>query len=254
MSRRIRLSLLVALLVGCAGSVLWLRENNARLRRRVAELHRQNAQVMAAEAENARARALIARASGSDADAADATRAEITRLKAELTEHERRIEERRAKNRAAVASLAMNRDPAQGFVPMENFQNLGNATPRDAFQTLAWAAMHGDDRLLASLVTFDDRSRAAVEAYRRRLPSNAAEKFPTAESLAGLLFANVITGTEAARVLDENITDPRHATVTIAFPRAPSGQAFPMQLGPHGWQLAISEAMLPDLERALRPP
>ncbi len=237
--------------IGVAG-VFWLRESNVQLRQRSAILRRQGEELGRLRVQNAHARALLAQTTAGGDDAARAIHAEVERLRREIAAREQSAEARRAQREAGVAALAANRDPEQGLVRVENFQNVGQSTPSAGFQTLVWAAMTGDDRVAMNLVGFEPAAREQTMALIAELPASVRTKYPTPESLAVLFFANFITGHDAARILGQVVRDPQHATVTVGLDLASSGRPFPMQRGPDGWQLAVTEAMMPELLRQVR--
>ncbi len=242
MARLMRLGLLALLLIGCGATVLWLRRDNERLERRLATGRAQEAQIARLRAENARARTL--QDTGSGTAAIDA---EIARLQAEIAGREKG-----GQGPGPVTdALDRNRDPEKELTRIEFFREVGNATPRAALQSLMAAALRGDDGRVAGLMAFDGPARAEIEAQLARLPPALRAKYPTPESLAALLFAEVVTGHDAARLVREDFSDPRHATVTVAFARTPAGRPLPLELGAGGWQLAISAELLPELRRAL---
>jgi hypothetical protein len=241
----VRLGCCLLLLIACGTAVWCLKRDNARLERQVAAARAQQEQVVRLRTENAMTRRLQA-----PDTAAAAIQAEIARLQTEIAEREK------GGRRTASTPPAPERPraPANGLTRLESFQESGNATPRSAMQSLMAAAVHGDDARAARLIAFDAAARSEVEAWLARLPPAMREKFPTPESIASLLFADVVTRQDAAQLLREDFSDPQTATVTVAFGRAPEGRPLPMKLSATGWQLMITAEQLPELRRALGAP
>ena len=252
LARLIRIGVLVALVVVGGVGIISLRRDNERLRHRAAEVRRQREQVTQLREENVRAKTLAADTADSGAGAAAAMQAELLRLRSEVADLEKRGEERRTKASGASAALAANRDPEKDLVLVENFSNAGRGTPSATFQTLVWAATKGDDQTLASLLTLDAHAREQIERMLAALPEAARAKYPDAEKVAALFFANLVTGHTAARVLSQDLTDPQHATVTFAFERMPTGRPLAVRLGPGGWQLAVTDEMAVEFQRQMR--
>jgi hypothetical protein len=237
-----RIGALTLLLIGCGAALGWLQRDNARLRRQVAAARGQQEQIARLRAENARTRSL----QSSDTNSA-ALHAEIARLAAAIADRET------GGRRVAPAAVAVDRrrDPEKELTPIESFRDVGRGTPRAAMQTLMAAALRGNDAQAAPLIAFDDGARAEVEAWLARMSPELRGKFPTPESLALLLFADVVTRHETAQLKREDFSDLRTATVTVAFARAPAGMPLPMKLSANGWQLVVSAELLPELRRAL---
>jgi hypothetical protein len=168
---------------------VWVRKDNARLRREVTELRRQDGQLLQLRKENSRLRELAdrLRRASDPATAAHAGKADGVEDERHRDGHQPGADER-------AAVIAANRDPEKDFVLIENYRDAGRATPSAAFQTLVRAAAMGDDRTLAGLLTFDPQVRQQLEDRIAALPAPAREKYPTPESLAALFFSELVTG------------------------------------------------------------
>jgi hypothetical protein len=250
--RLFKIGMLLALVVTGGVGILSVRRDNERLRRRAADAQRQREQIVQLRDANARAENRTAAAALSDASAKAAAHAELLRLRGEVAELEARGAARPTKAKTDATTLAANRDPEKDFVLVENFSNVGRGTPSAAFQTLVWAATKGDDRALASGLTLDGKAREQIEGMLAALPEAAHAKYPNAESVAALFFANLVTGHAAARVLGQDVTDPQHATVTIAFDRMSAGRPLAVRWTANGWQLAVTDEMAGEFQRQLR--
>ena len=246
-SKGSNLALPVLLVALGTAPALWLRFDNARLRREVSELHRQGGQAVRLREENVQLREQVG---GVKREAELATASSAGKGGAAQGESQR--DDQQAGADARAAALAANRDPEKDFVLVENFRNAGRGTPSAAFQTLVWAAVTGDERTLADLLTFDPQVRGQLEAWIAALPAPAREKYPTPESLAALFFSELVTGHTAARVLAQDAADPQPASVTIAFEHMAAGRPLSVLLAPEGWQLAVTAEMAGEFLRQMR--
>lgn len=234
-----------------AAGTLWLHRENGQLRRRATALRRENQAIDRLREQNARAQVLVATMTETHATSAPTVHAEVEKLRAEIAALQHAAEARWRPNTATDPVVAANRNPEQGLVRIEHFQNAGRATPGTAWQTLVWATTQGVDDTVAQLLAFDGSARDQVAAMIAALPDETRAKYPTPEKLAALLFASVVTGHEAAQVLKQDYQDAEHATVTVAFERTPKGVPLPMRWEGDGWRLVVTEAMLPQLRRIL---
>jgi hypothetical protein len=260
-SKGLKISLLVVLLSAGALVAVMLRLDNARLRRNLAVSERNKQQATQLREDNERARALLAQTETTGSDAARAVQRDVERWRGEVAALEKaaiqNAQAQQAGARGDASSLEQNRDPEAGLTRLENFHDAGQATPGAAFQTFVWAALKGDETKQADMISFADTSRATAEAILAALPEPDRLKFPTPEKLAALFFADAFTQMQAAHVTGVTLTDAQHAMVVVRG-LTPREQKIPMQLGPNGWQIAISESMARVLDgwtqRKLRPP
>lgn len=237
--------------IGTAG--IFLHRQNERLRRRVAELRHEHSDEAPTREGNDRLRALL-REQPSPADAAKAIHAELERVRAEVAAMEERAETRRAQilvqEAADTAELANNRDPNAGLARLEFFQNVGQATPRAACQTLVWAAIKGDDATLAERLFLPDTTRAKARELIASLPQ--AERRWTPEKLAALYFSAVVADVAAAQIVSETIDSPLHATVLMRIPGVAEAKSrLAMQLGPDGWKAVVDESAIDAMARRI---
>ena len=247
-----RLGLLALLAILGAEVILRLQQETSRLSQQLAILRRRHEKVLQLRADNARTQEIIVDEAQKDSTARQLIRAEVEKLRREIAEREAAAEERREKNHAIAATVEANRDPTIGLVRMENFRNVGGGTPSAALQTLIWAAMKGDDQLLASMLTFDESARAKAQALLAGLPDAVRQNYSSPEQLASVGFADLITGHDAARFSDMKTWDSQHATIALSFDQTAAGYPLTMQAGQNGWQLMITDTMMPEFERFIR--
>jgi hypothetical protein len=228
------------------GTMLVLHLDNAHVRQQLARLRGQRQQAEHLRADNRQLQEIIAR---TQADATDGTRAihaDLVRVRGEVDELERKGRASYAELRTQAAQdaehLANNRNPEAGLTPLEYFQNKGQGTPADAFQSFVWAAMKGEDATLAHMIAMDDAARQKCIAVVAALPEESRTRFSTPEKLAGLFFAAALTAQPSAQVLAVSFPDAQHAIVQVRG-LADKTQKIPMQLAAQGWQIILPAGM-----------
>lgn len=159
----------------------------------------------------------------------------------------------RAQPGPRAAPLALDpdsRDPEKNFVRLENFQNVGQATPSAAFQTLIWAVRVGDDNALSPLLELSPPGRAKLQTYLDGLPAESKEKFGRPEKVVGLLLAMDWLKNEALQIGETSFTGADEAQLTIqrySNGRAQRARKLPLHRGATGWRLPLTDAMLDDI-------
>ncbi len=246
------LALLVAI---AAAGLVFLHGQNARIRTQIAALPPRHGATEKLRAENAQVRSLLQRAQGSEGDAARVIHEELVRAREQTAELERHAELRRAQIAAQAAndadSLASNHDPRRGLVRLENFQDAGQATPGATFQTIVWAALKGDDALLARLLLLSAPARASAEALIATLPAQERGKW-TPEKLAALSITGAVTDISAAAISSETMDDAEHATLDLRIPGVDAAKSkLSLQLGVAGWRAVVPPAQIETLRRKL---
>lgn len=253
----LKIGLVVVVVAGLGAAAIFLHRQNDRVRSRVADLQRRPPPSDSLRQENVRLRALLAHASaaGGAAEATDAVHAEVARARAEVAKLEKAAERRRRQREAQVAAdeqaLATNRDPNAGLTRLEQFQNVGQATPRAACQTLVWAATKGDAAVLADLFLLPETARAKAEELIAGLPEAARERW-TPEKLAALYFTAVTTDMSAAQIADETFDGAQHATVMLRIPGVDEAKSkVALQLGAGGWQVIVPDIAIDVMRRKI---
>lgn len=253
----LKIGLVAAVVVALGTAAIFLHRQNERVRSRMADLRRRAQPPESLRQENERLHALLSRASaaGGAAGAADAVHAEVERARAEVEQLEKAAELRRQQRAAQAATderaLANNRDPNAGLARLEQFQNVGQATPRAACQTLVWAATKGDAAALAELFLLSESARANAEALIAGLPEAARERW-TPEKLAALYFTAVTTDMSAAQIADETFDGAQRATVTLRIPGVDEAKSkVALQLGSGGWQVIVPDTAIDVVRRKI---
>jgi hypothetical protein len=228
------------------GTMAVVRLDNTHVRQQFARLNGQRLEAERLRDENRQLQEIVSRAQADTADGASAIHADLVRARAEVEELERKARASHAQMRATAAedaeNLANNQNPEKGLMRLEHFQNIGKATPAAAFQTFVWAAMKGEDTILAEMIAMDDAAREKGIAVVAALPDQTRAIYPTPEKLAALFFAAALTGQPSAQVQDVSFRDTQHATIHVRG-LSDKIQKIPMQLGPQGWQIVVPAEM-----------
>jgi len=243
------------LLVGLTVTALFFHRVNGRMRARIAALPRPGASGQSLQAANEQMQAIIAQSQATDGDGAPAIHAELLRVRNQVAEMEQRAELRHTQIRAQSAReaemLADNRDPLKGLVRPEHFQNVGQATPTAAFQTLVWAASRNDEAALAKLIHFSEAAQAKAEAMIATMSPEARSQW-TPDKLATLFFGSVITDVSGVSITGEVTVDAQHATIAFRVPEADQAKTkADFQLGTQGWQVIVTDEQMAALQRRL---
>ncbi len=228
----------IALALLCAGLIgtISLHHHNARLRVRVAEL-RQQRERQEREKEKERPAPIETQVDGDGAnEPTPGFRADVAKVRIEIAALEKRAEEQYASHPETTDAPAGNRDPEKGMTRLENLQNVGQFTPAAAFQTLAWAVLKGDDKVMAQVIGLDDVARKKVQELMANLPEAERDKYPTPESLVALFLAKALVNVSAIQIVDTTHKDTLNATITVRG-LVGNDQQLPMRLGATGWQL-----------------
>jgi hypothetical protein len=233
---------------GLSGIAFWqLRKANLLLGHQVAAARTNADEAIRLRTENERLERIVALAKQSEIEAQRSLHREAEQARSEVEALEKKAEERYGAKQVAQAAeeeaLRTNRDLRKGPVLIENLTNAGQSSPVDAFQTLVWAAANGHDDIVANRISITGGARMVAEAMIATLPEATRNKYPTAESLTALYVADQINEASAIQVVSEKAVDAQHVTLSVG---KLSGRPddIPMQLGPDGWQIDLSNAKL----------
>lgn len=243
-SRPFKLTCVGAALAASVVAPVTLHLYNVRLREAVRRGRSHAEHVRTLQHENARLGRLLS--ASSEASATPRVHADLAQLRNEVTALEKLAREQHTAKRAHggtdASALARNRDPEQGLTRLEYFQNVGQASPARAFQTLVWAILQGDDAALAKTLHLGADSRTRAEAFLSQLDERTRTTSPTPERLAALVLSQAMLEVPALHVTGETMSEPQQATVHIAGPAIEA--KLTMQLAPVGWQLVMPEQLL----------
>lgn len=146
-------------------------------------------------------------------------------------------------------------DPQQSLVPLDQFRNVGRATPGAAFQTMIWAVMSGDDDVLANSIALSAADHAEGIEFLAGLPPELRTKLPTPEHLVGLIFARETLGkVSSMQILDPVAgADAQHVTLRlrVTVPKERT-EKFEMELAPYGWRMTAPPGFISGMKKMLQ--
>jgi hypothetical protein len=248
--RTILLAGVVLLLLATGGmQIVSLHRTNAQLRVQLDERRiRENRTLVAGPAISRRP--AIVGDQGPRPATANETTVCLTRLREEVAAAEKRAVEQYAANSEAIEETSTNRNPEKGMARLENFQNVGQASPAAALQTLFWATLKGDEQVMSRTIGWDESVRPQVQALIDNLPESSRARFSTPEQLAALFISKYALDVSAIHISEIAMKDSTNASLTVEG-LVPEAQHLPMHLGPDGWQLQTGEGTLKALSKEL---
>jgi hypothetical protein len=238
------------------GTFVALQKYNRDLRRQIAELAGPGKRAVQLQEDNRRLKRLVDETRRDGAAAGQIMAAELRDARTELAEVTRkRAQESREKLLTAQKKevvLAANRDPEKGPVRMENLQNLGRGTPAAAFQTLCWAALKGEDDLLAGSMLIEREDRSHLQELLAGFSLDARARYQTPEKLVALFVAGDILKKATAEIAEQVVESPERVALMVRVGENPKAVRMPMQRTSDGWRLAISSSQVQKLIDRLR--
>ncbi len=244
----------LAVLLGTASLTL-LHLENRRLQRRLASGVPSARNVAQLREDNARLEQLLSEQSRNSDSARSIVRREVEQLRAEIARHEQKAGQQRAAQEAMIsrdaAAIETNKDPRLGLTRLEHFQNRGQATPSAAFETLVWAALNGDEAMLADVTTLNSATRAKAEAFIAQLPTEDRLKW-TPEKLGQLWFTGLFTELSAVQFVAETISADE-AIVRLRLANRDDEEKLALRQTPNGWKVLAPSAAVEHLKKKLSP-
>ncbi len=115
----------------------------------------------------------------------------------------------------APSPLTTTGTPETQLVDLDQFRNVGAATPAAAFQTMVWGSLKGDSDTLASLMILDPGGDD-LDALHRQLPAELRQAYPSPAHLAGLMWSSrMVEFAGQAQILGTETKDETHAVLSI---------------------------------------
>jgi hypothetical protein len=148
---------------------------------------------------------------------------------------------------------------ARGTI-MRDFKNVGQKSPRSAFETLKWASAGGKVDEIEKVITVDAVSRQKLEAMLDSLPPSMREEFPDAMSIPATMFAleGLVKNNAAWAFQVENETTQSDGTVRFDFAniggRVPVEKTDYFQDSPTGWQMMLPPEAVDRLSTVISDP
>ena len=187
-----------------------------------------------------------------------------------------RAERQRAIESAAHLHREARRFPVGEWVPVTQWADCGQSTPRAAVQTMLWASAGGDTGRLASLLHLDEDTRAKLDEVFATLPAHARATYASAEQLLAAFTAKSIPPGDTQIVWQQqseedavvcfwinksaassSIEAPeKPATDSKAPPRLPpnpkrSQALLALRRFDHGWRIVVPSFAIDRLAREL---
>ena len=231
----------MAAIAGLGFGLIFIHHENQKIRQlivdeQVRQLHRKTERQARIEA------AKIART--------QARHEELIKVRREVADLERTAEqwhaEKIAKAAKDAAALLNNQDPFKDLTRLDNFQNAGQATPSNGFQTFVWAVTKGETQAVSALCVLEDSAEEFVQALIAEMPQGERAEW-TGGKLAGLFFQAKLSQYPAAQITGEERVDAQNVIVKLRAPGKPN-EVFPMRLGPSGWQVVVSGQQIAALK------
>jgi hypothetical protein len=250
-------AIIATVLLSVSGAaIIGLQRYSRQLRGKIENLSFPSKQAPRLREENQRLKRIVEQTQQSGAAAEQAMAVELEKARTELRElqlaRERQVTEKHSRAKADVEFLNANRNPENGPVRIENFQNLGRETPSAAFQTLVWAAITGDDEALAKTIVVEGTARAQLEELLSSLPSEARAKYPTPEKLVALVLTGELFKSAAAEIRGQTNENSDRTILTVRLGENQREAKIPLQRTPDGWRLSVSDEQVQKLIKRLR--
>lgn len=240
------------------GTLVWQRKETAQQRERLAAIRHAMIDI---PAENMRLKAIVV--TGNQTEAAQQVREEIARTRQDIAAFEQRIQQGTAAAKSPRSSpmafgdhYTENRDPEKGPVRLEHFSNLGQATPSAAFQTLIWAIISEENDALVPLFAISPAGRAKLREILAPMSPAIKEQYSPPEKLVGMLAARDFLDEEGFEIAGTSPPDNEGRAILRVL-RVRNGRKnklekkYPLQLGPTGWQLPITDKMIDEIHGVL---
>lgn len=250
--KSILIAVIISLGVVGAFGLMQLSGQRANVEKELANLRRQQRSLGLARQENDRLRTLFTQTAKINAETSSVERERLHREVAELEKRAlTRSQQLKADKVTQTTALKYNHNPEAGMTRLEQFRNVGRHTPRGAFQTLVWAAMSGDDQVLATVLSLPEATREKAEALFARLPESAHKNYSSAESLAAMAVTSELLKGGALELPSQTFTNATHALVEVRTPNGTKPAQMPMQLGSGGWQFVVPERAIDAIARRM---
>ncbi len=231
-------------------SAAWvgLHKYNNHLREKLAGQRLPSQQMLQLREENARLVRLLVQTDLGTGMAEQAMATELDNTRTELRElklqRERAATVKSDRNKKEQAALDVNGNPEIGPVRIENFRNLGRASPAAAFQSLIWAAVTGAERELAESIALEPESRTQI--------LELLAGFSPDEHLVSVFIAADVFKGAAAGIISQTNDGPDRAILRVHIANKTRDTDIPMRRAGESWQLAITDSQVKELLTRLR--
>ena len=186
--------------------------------------------------------------------------AQLRRDQRELTELRRELANLKNQRSAASATAepsASDRKPLlPGMTPVENFTNVGNATPAAAFQTYFWLIAQADVSALSKMLVLENpATREKADALMAAMDGKSREELGSAEALIALYLTAIHGRLSGVQMIEQSMRDPDVA-ICIAMVQTRSGQLSKQEFNPRrsddGWRIVVHDDLVDFVANELR--
>ena len=236
------LGLLAAGLAILGMALLLQRQAATRLRDEIDDLRRQSRLLASLRAE--RALLMGQRATAEELQQLRDDHAALIRLRQEIE-----LLKRRQENVAPPEAPTPSQPPIRSLA--SDWTNAGRATPPAAFESILWAATHGDTDALTSMLDFQ-QSRSQLEALFAGLSAESRARYGSAEkAFATLLAAQISSVVGAMSVMPPGKTNRADAEAIRLTARLESPDGSQQRIRSYiflhtadGWRMLVQPGMV----------
>jgi len=191
--------------------------------------------------------------------------ASLERLRGEIATLQRRPADPaptapRPEPQTATKGKAKTEPPLAGpRIPASEWKFAGTSNPTATFQSLVWAATHGETDQLAPLLTFDPPDRKQLETTFAGLSDDTRVQYGSPEKFAAALLAvQVPQDLTAIGVVADLPTTPGEVAVVMRLERGrgdlSKDATFIFRQENAGWRLVVPTEVVAGFVRALTQP
>jgi hypothetical protein len=131
------------------------------------------------------------------------------------------------------------------MVSVELMNNVGNATPSAAAQSIAWGLQHADYKAVAKLLEFDPAERQKLETFIATLPADLRAQYGTPEEVVALGVAGSPRPNSGVQLLRHSQPDPNTEVQVVQW-QYQNGEVVQNEIKFHregdGWKQVMSAA------------
>jgi hypothetical protein len=142
-----------------------------------------------------------------------------------------------------------------GPFPATEWAYAGRATPKASFESVLWAAAHGEIDRLASLLDLDGDARASVDALFGRLPPASQQEYGSPQRVVATLVAGNFPKDASAMTLLRAEKSGQAAQLAVRLDHADGTSRthiYQFRQAADGWQLVVPPGVLAGYEKALQ--
>lgn len=145
-----------------------------------------------------------------------------------------------------AATPRANPLPAPGRGPVDNYRNEGQASPRAALQTLAWACDRGDAETVGRMIYFDESARRKLEVYLAAVLKDNSTQWKSVDDLAAsmLTYHGMSRPFPNADILEVAVIETVSEDRAMLRLRGTARDRTQFQRTAEGWKYVVTEALV----------